>query len=207
MQFNILFLLPLGAAVVKAAATGPKLAEAPIEGYSVFVPQWEVQATPGGETLIMSGTVQEVLDKLRKANPYYDDSFLNEFNVTASEENEQTEALRPRADFTGAPANCDPWELAGRNRIYQGIEYLERIGGKPHNAAGPAACGRVSCSYNSAIEICNDDSKPKTLNSFKDIADGARYVDHMCHRWESTRLAGQVHHKDKWNVIVRWARC
>lgn len=48
------------------------------------------------------------------------------------------------------------WGEAGWYTIAQGSGYLRRLGGRPGNGAGPGNCGRVSCSYGSAIYWCND---------------------------------------------------
>ncbi|KAF0319612.1 hypothetical protein GQ607_013092 [Colletotrichum asianum] len=203
MLLNAIALLPLAALAAKAATVGSTASQAPITGYSVYVPEWEVQAFPGGETQIIGGTVEQVLDELRKINPNYDEDF-GIGNIT---ESGLTDIVGPKADFEGAATVCDGWELANTARIREGISHLDGVDGKPHRGAGPASCGRVSCSYNSAIWWCNDDTKAKELNSFREISDGALYVIKKCRVGESTRVAGQAFHKDNWNVIVRWARC
>ncbi|KAJ0344842.1 hypothetical protein CCHR01_02556 [Colletotrichum chrysophilum] len=222
MLLKAIALLPLTALAAQAATIGSTASQAPITGYSVYVPEWEVQAFPGGEIQIIGGTVEQVLDELRKINPNYDEDF-GIGNVT---ESGLTDIVGPKADFEGAATVCDGWELANTARIREGISHLDGVDGKPHRGAGPASCGRVSCSYNSAIWWCNDvsdldfnhlpsdpadkwikDTKAKELNSFREISDGALYVIKKCRVGESTRVAGQAFHKDNWNVIVRWARC
>ncbi|RSL43534.1 hypothetical protein BHE90_017500 [Fusarium euwallaceae] len=47
--------------------------EAPIEGYGVVVPEWEVEVTPGGPTTVLNGTIEEVHDELRQLNPNWDE--------------------------------------------------------------------------------------------------------------------------------------
>ncbi|KAI8311997.1 hypothetical protein K4K61_011213 [Colletotrichum sp. SAR11_59] len=199
MLIKAIALLPLAALAAKAATIGSTASQAPITGYSVYVPEWEVQAFPGGETQIISGTVEQVLDELRKINPNYDEDFGIK-NIT---ESGLTDIVGPKADFEGAATVCDGWELANTARIREGISHLDGVDGKPHRGAGPASC------YNSAIWWCNDlkDTKAKELNSFREISDGALYVIKKCRVGESTRVAGQAFHKDNWNVIVRWARC
>ncbi|KAJ0274912.1 hypothetical protein COL940_009072 [Colletotrichum noveboracense] len=197
MLIKAIALLPLAALAAKAATVGSTASQAPITGYSVYVPEWEVQAFPGGETQIISGTVEQVLDELRKINPNYDEDFGIK-NIT---ESGLTDIVGPKADFEGAATVCDGWELANTARIREGISHLDGVDGKPHRGAGPASC------YNSAIWWCNDDTQAKELNSFREISDGALYVIKKCRVGESTRVAGQAFHKDNWNVIVRWARC
>lgn len=52
------------------------------------------------------------------------------------------------------------YKYAGKVTIVWGINYLRSITGKPKNGPGPNNCGRVSCSWNSAIYWCNDVSCP-----------------------------------------------
>jgi hypothetical protein len=47
-------------------------------------------------------------------------------------------------------------EGADVGAIRNGIRYLRGLNGNPTNGAGPGNCGRVSCSYDSAIWWCND---------------------------------------------------
>lgn len=123
--------------------------KAPIESYSVFTPQWEVQVTPNGPSTILSGTVQQVHTQLVKLNPNWDKDF--QFKTTSDE------TPTKRADFGDANPNCfGPWGAANLRRIREGIDYLRFISGTPNGEAGPGKCGRVSCSYKAAIWWCND---------------------------------------------------
>ena len=51
---------------------------------------------------------------------------------------------------------CYRYPAANADRIYQGVMYLAHVGGVPEAGAGPNLCGRVSCSWDSAIYWCND---------------------------------------------------
>ncbi|KND90705.1 hypothetical protein TOPH_04595 [Tolypocladium ophioglossoides CBS 100239] len=97
--------------------------------------------------------------------------------------------------------------------MWEGINYLLTLNGQPRNGPGPAACGRVSCSgEDTAIYWCNDDTQPKTLESWKSIADGAVFRISLCSGDESAgfnekQVAGQVFHWTNWNVIVKQETC
>ncbi|KAF9878697.1 hypothetical protein CkaCkLH20_03597 [Colletotrichum karsti] len=113
--------------------------EAPIPGFDVFVPQWEVAATPGGETLLLNGTVEEVIGQLYEINPDFKE--MEWLNQTAKE----SPALAKRADFLGARVYCDHAsnvKNAKREVIFTGIGYLKVVGGHPMSGGGPAACGK-----------------------------------------------------------------
>ncbi|KAF6802043.1 hypothetical protein CSOJ01_11865 [Colletotrichum sojae] len=203
MQLNALYLLLLAAAAAQGAAF-KAAAAAPVEGYGVFIPQWEVQATSGGETLLLSGTVEEVRAQLLEINPEYEASFG--LNSTAPNKAVMEDTLQRDDVFKNAPVNCEGFEGADRDAIARGARYLMDVSGKPANGAGPNNCGRVSCSWNSAIWWCNSDTKPVTLNSFRDISDGAYHIIGKCYK-DGGWISGQAFHKDNWNVIAKKANC
>ncbi|KXH49274.1 hypothetical protein CNYM01_06990 [Colletotrichum nymphaeae SA-01] len=233
MQIKNISLLSLAAMAVKGA-TVDKDVNGPmgVEGFDLTAIEWEVQAHPGGENLTLTGTVEEVLKELRTINPNYD----QDFGVTSLTSTEAIdvaiESAVTQADdtFKDAPVNCAGYDDADRKRLAQGARYLLDVKGKPTRGPGPGSCGRVSCSYNSAIYWCNmvsgcflpmlcdindktdnvgtiQDSKAKTLNSFKEISDGAYYVIEKCYRGVGTLVSGRAFHKDNWTVVARWDRC
>ncbi|KAE8307968.1 hypothetical protein BDV41DRAFT_568640 [Aspergillus transmontanensis] len=61
------------------------------------------------------------------------------------------QALESR-DFDGK-VTCGSGLPIDYNAIKGGIDYLNGLGGTP--VEDPNKCGRVSCSYNSAIYMCN----------------------------------------------------
>ncbi|OLN91678.1 hypothetical protein CCHL11_06602 [Colletotrichum chlorophyti] len=197
-------LLTLTSASLALTANVPL--KAPIPGYSVFIPEWEVQATPGGDNVTIKGTVEDVFDELHNINPDYAKAFGINF---AEKAGPSARELEKRANFTDRPFICDNFGRAHVDAGWDGIKYLRKVKGKPKASAGPAMCGRVSCSWKTAIWWCNDDDKPKTLESFSDIADGAEKVWSECtdtefHFWFAS---GQAFHKDNWNVIVGYEYC
>jgi hypothetical protein len=58
------------------------------------------------------------------------------------------------------PVAGQDWNFAGAIAIDEGIEYLNGLGATFNQGRG---CGRVSCSYNSAIYICADVSPETSL--------------------------------------------
>ncbi|KAJ4205006.1 hypothetical protein NW759_014672 [Fusarium solani] len=192
--------------------------EAPIEGYGVVVPEWEVEVTPGGPTTVLNGTIEEVHNELLQLNPDWDEEYIGNSTADAGEINERDAGFRllARTDFSDAAYRCGGrWPKCRTTFISQGIYYLRSVKGKPRNGPGPGNCGRVSCSFNSAIWWCNDNAKPKTLNSFGSIADGAAFIVKKCYipdrgppvpgKWNM--ISGQAFHHTNWNVIVRKDKC
>lgn len=121
----------------------------------VFVPEWEVEVTPGGEKVHLNGTIQEVHKELLSLNPKWDEDFgINGLDARLSEPRAE---LTKRADFSNANYFCGGrWQYCNGGAIAEGRAYLYGVAGKPSNGAGPGMCGRVSCSYNAAIYWCND---------------------------------------------------
>ncbi|KAE8421910.1 hypothetical protein BDV36DRAFT_280240 [Aspergillus pseudocaelatus] len=177
---------------VYGAATG-----SPFEKLPITAPTWEVEVTPGGDKITLSGTVQEVHAQLLKLNPNYD----NDFPAKRSEE---SSSLMKR-DFKYEKYYCwgeDGWHYARKRGdsgdLQDGIDYLNSIGGTPGQSAG--SCGRVSCSYNMAIYWCNANSEKHYLKSYATIADGAQFLLDKC--GGDNKPHGEVVAPNHWSVRV-----
>ncbi|KAI8215086.1 hypothetical protein K4K48_003762 [Colletotrichum sp. SAR 10_66] len=165
-----------------ASHTCAKALEAPIPGYGVFVPRWEITG-PDGKNLVLRGTVEEVAGQLRSMNPDWDHK--------AAARN-----LHDRAVFDDKSNTlCHNFREGNRSAATLDIDYLRSVPGKPLNGAGPANCGRVN--------------SPKELTSFADIADGASRVLSVCtdkldaNQGEAMTVSGQAFHPENWNVVIR----
>lgn len=125
-----------------------------------MIPEWEVEVFPGGPTVILNGTVEEVREELLKLNPDWDEQYLIDVpksNSSTLAQRTTDSTLAGRANFDGASYFCrNRWQDCSATAIYNGIHYLRGITGQPTNGPGPGNCGRVSCSYHSAIWWCND---------------------------------------------------
>ncbi|KGO38353.1 hypothetical protein PEX1_068910 [Penicillium expansum] len=175
--------------------------EAPVLGYGVEEFSWEVETKPGGPKVILNGTVQEIYAELININPTYDLDFAAMPAQAIVDTNNETSHLHKRLDVT-----CNNYDQAISSRIKEGIRYLRGVNGKPSNGPGPGNCGRVSCSYNSAIWWCNDNTSPKTLGGFNNIADSAQVIINQCGPTE-VYVSGEENHGDKWRGIVRRSPC
>ncbi|KAJ6436678.1 hypothetical protein O9K51_10797 [Purpureocillium lavendulum] len=164
--------------------------ESSIPGYGVETLQWNVEVAPG-RTEVLNGTVQEVYAQVLQINP--------NFSLSRAPE---TRGLRHKR----STVNCGNWPLANKGRIQEGINYLRGVAGAPRNGPGPGNCGRVSCSYNAAIWWCNDNTSPKTLDSWNWIADSAQHIVNTCGPVAS-QVSGQNFESGNWNTIVRGDSC
>ncbi|KAE8362694.1 hypothetical protein BDV27DRAFT_166013 [Aspergillus caelatus] len=189
------------------------LVAAPLDGYNIMIPEWEVEISLGRSTVRLNGTIQEVHEALLKLNPSWNEHYMKEMPQESSEVTQPADSftLEKRADFSNDKYLCrGRWAECSASAASNGVHYLRFVQGWPTNGPGPGNCGRVSCSYKSAIRWCNDNASAKRLGGFNDIADGAQYILDKCTRnrwsgWQYGEFAsGQAFHKDNWNVIVRY---
>ncbi|POR37794.1 Uncharacterized protein TPAR_01987 [Tolypocladium paradoxum] len=190
------------AAVVGAAPGRADMHGVPMPGAIEAPLFWDVQAFPDGPTLTLNGTIQEMRRQLLEINPSYDTDFNHHAAAAAA-------AVEKRTDFSGAKVLCgsEKWGVLTVRGYSEGIDYLRNHGGVPHMPAGPSACSRVSCSYNTGIWWCNDAREEKALLSFGSISDGAVYIWTQCGNNSWKQVGGQVFHYTDWNVILRQQDC
>ncbi|KAJ0167136.1 hypothetical protein CTA2_4233 [Colletotrichum tanaceti] len=176
--------------------------EAPIPGYSVFTPEWEVQVTPGGESVHMNGTIEHIFDELANVNPVYTEALMKDFTALG---HDRPGALERREDWRTRPFICRNHPSAKVDAAWDGIRYLRTLKSKPKSSAGPASCGQISCSWNTAIWWCNDKAVNKELESYRVIADGAQYMWEACTPRGNSRYwsSGQIFSNDGWNIIIK----
>ncbi|KAK0672295.1 hypothetical protein QBC41DRAFT_299782 [Cercophora samala] len=143
-------------------------------------------------TVRITGTIQQAIAQMEKAYP----GWKNNIKIQAT----------PAAD---KPAKIDCWpkgeERCVTINIVDGITYLSNQFGLAQN--DPGKCGRVSCSYNSAILWCNNDKKLKKL-PWQAIADAALDIVQECtgvERRDYTK--GHAEFAEKWTAIVRKEYC
>lgn len=134
-----------------------------------------VAATPGGEKLNLTGTIEEIHAQLLEINPNFDE----DFGVKADAEPLVGRSLGKRFGPSCGGGSFN-WGSADPGRIQEGINYLRGIAGQPYLGPGPGVCSRPSCSYNSAIWWCNDKRDIAVLPGFNTIADCAQVLKNAC---------------------------
>ncbi|KAK2001460.1 hypothetical protein LX36DRAFT_628693 [Colletotrichum falcatum] len=205
VTFPLTFLIT----VTRALAHDAPSRGAPIPGYGIFIPRWEMASPDGsGSMLYLRGTVQEVVDQMRGMVPSFDiDAQFGK--VAAPAVGRRSGAHGEAFDDDDINTLCHLFQAGNRSTVQEGIEDLSKVQGQPRNGAGPGNCGRVSCRKNTGIWWCNDAQSSRELASFGDIADGAQRVLKKCQdkpgadRGDGMTVSGQAFHKDNWNVIVR----
>lgn len=142
--------------------------EAPIPGYGVQDISWEAVLSPNGPAIRHLGTREEFLDKLLEADPTADrsdiyggfagrtrappDAGLSDQDSHGNSTNGTDTGLTKR----DCPHYCFNYPETRCEYIQRGIDYLRHVPFQPTNGPGPGNCGRVNCSWNSAIWWCND---------------------------------------------------
>ncbi|KAK3334313.1 hypothetical protein B0H65DRAFT_481493 [Neurospora tetraspora] len=104
--------------------------------------------------------------------------------------------------YCGAPRT---W--ASVSAIHDGEGYLYGLGGTPR--LGANKCSRVSCSWNSAIFVCNDNNHDISLHSWGNVAEAAYFLTGACFKYfgGQTRIAGQVYFSERWTVFITVQKC
>ncbi|CEL05882.1 hypothetical protein ASPCAL06994 [Aspergillus calidoustus] len=107
------------------------------------------------------------------------------------------------APFT-PQVTCYHGDLVDDGPINKAIRELRNREGTP--TAGVKQCVRVWCEKGLCVKWCNDDSKLRTLKSYKSIGDDVFAVMNNCHPLEG-RISGMAKHHDKWRTIVHKDDC
>ncbi|RYO89426.1 hypothetical protein DL766_003259 [Monosporascus sp. MC13-8B] len=203
------------AAATKPSARGPSPSTAAHS--ETAVPMMFTGALrAGGPTVTYSGTLQSIVKQIRAENPHYpfrnrtafpitpdDSTKVGDTGVGRSDTISATRSdgvLNAREDNVFCGVGGDGW--ADKEAIVEAITYLRDLTGACYALPGPGFCGRISCSYNSAVWWCND--KPKITNypcSF--FADFVQTIANECSdQWEK-QTQGQAFSEDgSYNVLV-----
>ncbi|KAI1318293.1 hypothetical protein F5Y16DRAFT_419067 [Xylariaceae sp. FL0255] len=146
--------------------------------YTLSTIKWTLPITEGGANYTFYGTVQEVFAQINDERvsqglePMPEPAVNNSLGISSRTNNGDT--LNGRY-YTSTICNVGLPGPANTYRIEQGASYLMGLKGTCENGPGPGNCGRISCSYNSAIYWCNDNpySSSYDCSSFGNYADDA----------------------------------
>ncbi|KAK4449043.1 hypothetical protein QBC34DRAFT_380525 [Podospora aff. communis PSN243] len=188
MQLSTL-LLTLSAglpSVVLAADTG-------IPGYTIVPISWSIEVSPGKV---------KVVAQAKGLNP---DFKLRPVPAGPPPAPPAMRLTRREVKF------CNNFGKASVAAIRDGVSYLRGVPGIPTNGPGPGACGRVSCSYNSAIYWCNDNNFAKSV-TWDGIANSAYRITEVCPHtkrgsYPYPQVSGQNFELSKWNTLVKEEPC
>ncbi|KAH8908118.1 hypothetical protein BR93DRAFT_937397 [Coniochaeta sp. PMI_546] len=180
--------------------------KSPLPDHDVHEQVWIVPITPGGPTVTVNGTVQQLFEQLTKINPNYEAEFppqtpdIGQPRSDSDKRDIQDHMMGRYScayDFYGVGLGFIRSEFVERGLV----EYLDKVPGSPKLA--PVSCSRVSCDLAQGIWWCNHDPWEKSLENFKVIADAAREVIKLCKHGTLGEGAGQIEFQDHWSVIYR----
>ncbi|EHK99809.1 hypothetical protein M7I_4304 [Glarea lozoyensis 74030] len=100
----------------------------------------------------------------------------------------------------------NPWRPAKVDKIVDGIHYLQN---KARCGVNPRSCARISCSWDSAIFLCND-RNDFIQPSCAYLASYASDIINFCHQDVNgigIAVAGQEFDTENYNVLVRYSNC
>ncbi|KAK4220884.1 hypothetical protein QBC38DRAFT_462096 [Podospora fimiseda] len=220
-SINFLSIIAVLFAGVNSLATSVRRAEdgaSPIpEGFKIVDLEWVVETTPGGPNVTLTGTVEQVHDKLIEINPNWDEDFapviakrkaeLLAFGaqaLAARGESPVADGLQKR-DWTTCGSAGHGHQGARLNPIIDGVAYLWGLSGQASRGPGPRSCGQVACSWSSSIWYCNNNSFTKTMpwvhiaNAAQVLINECSYDDGFPNGW---MVRGERWHNDGWFAIV-----
>ncbi|KAH8668937.1 hypothetical protein BX600DRAFT_496930 [Xylariales sp. PMI_506] len=195
MLFFVLFLMLLGSVQSFPYENGPDSVPAILGDIT-----WVGNVTDGGPNVTFTGqNLHDIESQIAAIQPGFS------WNTTWFAKN--TMPMNPKinthlekrveGDFY---CNVGGVTYATTDPLEEGIQYLHGIPGDCHLGPGPALCSRVSCSYDTAIFYCND-------NSYDIYVPCSTLGDRASDIWLACFQApyfvrGQVFDTDNWNVAV-----
>ncbi|KAK4194376.1 hypothetical protein QBC40DRAFT_188319 [Triangularia verruculosa] len=158
-------------------------------------------ADPNSAKVSITGTIEQAVAKMEADYPGWNATFMSQ----------PADALSPPVSRIWEPdhynCNVEGDQDADQGAIWEGIEYLRKLNDTAKNGPGPDNCGRVSCSWNSAIVWCNNNNFEKELR-WNDIADASAYVILKCALDETVSVKGRGDYtKEGWYVVLRSDWC
>ncbi|KAK0701134.1 hypothetical protein B0T21DRAFT_300738 [Apiosordaria backusii] len=155
---------------------------------------------PNSATVSVTGTIEQAVAKMEADYPGWNATFM-------SQEPPSPPGVVKIFEPDHYDCNVEGDNMASQLPIWEGIEYLRKLNDTAKNGPGPENCGRVSCSYNSAIIWCNNNNFEKELR-WKDIADASAYVIVRCAPDDTVWVKGHGEYtKDGWYVVIRGDWC
>ncbi|KUJ19191.1 uncharacterized protein LY89DRAFT_479656 [Mollisia scopiformis] len=208
--FNTSLLALAGLAFTAVASAIPTTVTVPSgSGYKNYpLGVMTFSGTIGGHAVQLNGTIQEINTQMVANFPDFNMDALVAANLAKREA--EAEAATPANLFTRSksgmlcwPVPSQDWSLCSVSVIGQGITYLDNFNGLC--GVGANSCVRISCSYSSAIYLCNDNDYGITptcpyMGSYaQDIINDCSH----CEGPNDCVTCGQEFDSDNYNIIVR----
>ncbi|KAK5651998.1 hypothetical protein OQA88_10901 [Cercophora sp. LCS_1] len=202
-----------------------------LEGYEIVDYTWSLcPYFDHRDCRRFQGTIQQGVAAMNKINPDYGAELIARSNSSM--------LFQPLNNSTNVPLNSSmtipgdynpkshkcgaPYTACYYQRIFQGVMYLlglDKDHDKPH--LEKKTCSRVSCSYKSAIWLCNDvsetewkrasltqvdlqHSEPYDIERWHWVGMAAYWIDEACKDERGIWTSGRRDFFEKWHVQVQW---
>lgn len=172
------------------ALAGPSLVKRDVEILTTLT--YTGPIIPGGGNITLVGDAKSIYDQIMNINPGYK---IEDFNVP--------DVKRDLVDRSPISHQCNVAAGASYRRIQEGIAYLNALGAGLCGLGPKPACTRVSCSYDSAIYYCNDNSvRIGVACNYLGYGMAQRILDDCATCGGNCLVSGQIWDQDNYNVIV-----
>ncbi|KAE9966008.1 hypothetical protein BLS_007273 [Venturia inaequalis] len=205
----------------------------PIPGYEIGPVTWTIPNGTDGTFIKLQGTIQEVDAQLTRDHPHIKRDLVFDNSTDPVNAASDVSVVQAAGGPRGVPSQdwrehawCpEPgccgyadWKRANAYHILAGIDYLKKFKNEI-GVEGPNRCGRVSCSYDSAIFMCNDHRTYLPVKNGKPLSVGAHKLAANCWWTEPgsyppySAILGQLFSDDNdkgelgYNIVVREDPC
>ncbi|CAI6088634.1 unnamed protein product [Clonostachys chloroleuca] len=205
------------AGLVLLGASGNAHSNNTFEGMEIVDAKWNLELTPGGRVVNLTGTVEQIYPQLLALNPTYEADWAqnSETNVeydsfiAEDEDKEQTENPAGSLSVRGPPirgfklgkSRIDRWhwitwqQAVPKCNVRRWAMCYDIKKGCKHleRVQGipqleDGKCSQMSCSNKSAIIWCNVSGKTRTVPSYRQVAQGAWMIYEQCQEREPYEL-------------------
>ncbi|KAK4197250.1 hypothetical protein QBC40DRAFT_181512 [Triangularia verruculosa] len=198
------------ASVVHSAPASLDAEPNSVSGYAMVPISWNLPVKlddPTGATVTVTGTIEEAIAQMEASYPGWNATFQAQLPPIPADDGDGASLVSTAGLEDPAKYDCNvDYKKATTLTIVWGINYLRGVPGTAKNGPGPNNCGRVSCSWNSAIYWCNDNDDDKELQ-WNDIADAASATKNKCKYNRGHDVKGRGSMKENWNVLIRGDDC
>ncbi|KAK6343603.1 hypothetical protein TWF730_011194 [Orbilia blumenaviensis] len=158
----------LGLVALLSPASGAPAATDPSSVTNVLTITGSI--VPGGPELNLTGTLEELIPKIKEVYPNWD--------PLANPDTEKR-SIEARY-FQGSPTcwQAGDWDAAWKQLLAYNVPYLQNLGNAACGHSAVQECTRVSCSWGNAIYLCG---KKSVGVPCKRIGDAAKTIAEKCY--------------------------